>query len=49
MESKGLKNKLTTINPGGVFGDALDKKGGTSIEYVRQFLKGKFCILNLQF
>ena len=42
MESKGLKNKLTTINPGGVFGDALDKKGGTSIEYVRQFLKGKF-------
>ena len=42
MESKGLKNKLTTINPGGVFGNALDKKGGTSIEYVRQFLKGKF-------
>ena len=42
MESKGLKNKLTTINPGGVFGDALDKKGGTSIEYVRQFMKGKF-------
>ena len=42
MESKGLKNKLTTINPGGVFGDALDKKGGTSIEYIRQFLKGKF-------
>ena len=42
MECKGLKNKLTMINPGGVFGDALDKKGGTSIEYVRQFLKGKF-------
>ena len=42
MESKGLKNKLTAINPGGVFGDALDKKGGTSIEYVRQFMKGKF-------
>ena len=42
MENKGLKNKLTTICPGGVFGDALDKKGGTSIEYVRQFLKGKF-------
>ena len=42
MESKGLKNKMTTINPGGVFGDALDKKGSTSIEYVRQFLKGKF-------
>ena len=42
MESKGLKNKLTTICPGGVFGDALDNKGGTSIEYVRQFLKGKF-------
>ena len=42
MESKGLKKKFTTICPGGVFGDALDKKGGTSIEYVRQFLKGKF-------
>ncbi len=42
VESKGLKNKLTTINPGGVFGDALDKKGGTSIEYIRQFMKGKF-------
>ena len=42
MESKGIKNKLTCINPGGVFGDALDTKGGTSIEYVRQFLKGKF-------
>ena len=42
MESKGLKNKLTTVNPGGVFGDALDKKGGTSIEYVRQFMSGKF-------
>ena len=42
MQSKGLKNKLTTICPGGVFGNALDKKGGTSIEYVRQFLKGKF-------
>ena len=42
MESKGMKNKLTTINPGGVFGDALDIKGGTSIEYIRQFLKGKF-------
>ena len=27
---------------GGVFGDALDKKGGTSIEYVRQFMAGKF-------
>jgi dihydroflavonol-4-reductase len=27
MESKGLKDKLTVINPGGVFGDALDKKG----------------------
>ena len=39
MESKGLKNKLTSINPGLTkFGDAIDKKGGTSIEYVlRQF------------
>ena len=26
MESKGLRNKLTCICPGGVFGDALDKK-----------------------
>ena len=42
MESKAIKNKLTCINPGGVFGDALDTKGGTSIEYVKQFLKGKF-------
>ena len=42
MESKRFKNKLTVINPGGVFGDALDKKGGTSIEYVKQFMKGKF-------
>ena len=42
MEKKGLKSKLTTICPGGVFGDALDKKGGTSIEYVRQFMAGKF-------
>ena len=42
MKKKGLKNKLTTICPGGVFGDALDKKGGTSIEYVRQFMAGKF-------
>ena len=42
MESKGLKNKLTMINPGGVFGDALDTKGATSIEMATQFLKGKF-------
>ena len=42
MEKKGLKSKLTTICPGGVFGDALDTKGGTSIEYIRQFMAGKF-------
>ena len=42
MESKGIKNKLTVINPGGVFGDALDDKQCTSIEYVKLFLKGKF-------
>ncbi len=42
MKNKGMKDKLTTINPGGVFGDALDDKGGTSIEYVRQFMAGKF-------
>ena len=42
MEGKNLKDKLTVINPGGVFGDALDSKECTSIEYVKQFLKGKF-------
>ena len=42
MESKGLKNKLTVINPGAVFGNALDTKGATSIEMATQFLKGKF-------
>ena len=42
MESQKLKQKLTVINPGGVFGDALDSKKCTSIEYVKQFLKGKF-------
>ena len=26
MESKGVKDKLTVINPGGVNGDALDDK-----------------------
>ena len=30
------------ITPGKLLSDALDTKGGTSIEYVRQFLKGKF-------
>ena len=33
MEDRGLKNKLTTICPGGVFDER------TSIEYVRQFLQ----------
>jgi dihydroflavonol-4-reductase len=42
MESKGLKDKLTVINPGGVFGDALDKKTNTSTSYVELFLKGKY-------
>ena len=35
MESKGLKNKLTCICPGGVFGDALDSKEKTSISYIK--------------
>ena len=42
MESKGLKNKLTCICPGGVFGDALDKKEKTSISYIKLFLQGKY-------
>ena len=42
MESKGLKNKLTTICPGGVFGDALDAKEKTSISYIKLFLQGKY-------
>jgi len=42
MESKALKDKLTVINPGGVFGDALDKKTNTSTSYVQLFLKGKY-------
>ena len=42
MESKGLKNKLTTICPGAVFGDALDKKEKTSISYIKLFLQGKY-------
>ena len=42
MESKGLKNKLTCICPGGVFGDALDAKEKTSISYIKLFLQGKY-------
>ena len=42
MESKGLKDKLTVINPGGVNGDALDDKENTSTKYVQLFLKGKY-------
>ena len=42
MESKGLKNKLTSICPGGVFGDALDTKEKTSISYIKLFLQGKY-------
>ena len=42
MESKGLKNKLVCICPGGVFGDALDTKEKTSIGYVKLFLQGKY-------
>jgi len=42
MESKRLKNKLTCICPGGVFGDALDKKEKTSISYIKLFLQGKY-------
>ena len=42
MESKGLKDKLTVINPGGVNGDALDDKENTSTKYIQFFLKGKY-------
>jgi nucleoside-diphosphate-sugar epimerase len=42
MESKGMKDKLTVINPGGVNGDALDDKENTSTKYVQLFLKGKY-------
>jgi len=42
MQSRDLKNKLTVINPGAVFGEALDTKVATSIEMATQFLKGKF-------
>ena len=42
MESKGLKNKLTCINPGFVLGDFLNEKSCTSMEYVKQLLQGKF-------
>lgn len=34
--------QLTTINPGVVFGPALDPNYGTSLEIVEQFLDGKF-------
>ena len=42
MESKGLKNSLTCINPGFVLGDFLNEKTCTSMEYVKQLLQGKF-------
>lgn len=34
--------KLTSINPGGVFGPALDTEFGTSLEIAEQILDGKF-------
>ena len=42
MESKGLKNSLTCINPGFVLGDFLNEKSCTSMEYIKQLLQGKF-------
>ena len=42
MESKGLKNNLTCINPGFVLGDFLNEKSCTSMEYIKQLLQGKF-------
>ena len=42
MESKGIKNKLTCINPGFVLGDFLNEKSCTSMEYVKQLLQGKY-------
>ncbi len=42
MESKGIKNKLTCINPGFVLGNFLNEKSCTSMEYVKQLLQGKY-------
>ena len=42
MESKGLKNSLTCINPGFVLGDFLNDKTSTSMEYAKQLLQGKY-------
>ena len=42
MESNGIKNKLTCINPGFVLGDFLNEKSCTSMEYVKQLLQGKY-------
>ena len=42
MKSKGIKNKLTCINPGFVLGDFLNEKSCTSMEYVKQLLQGKY-------
>ena len=42
MESYGIKNKLTCINPGFVLGDFLNEKSCTSMEYVKQLLQGKY-------
>ena len=42
MESKGLKNSLTCINPGFVLGDFLNEKTCTSMEYAKQLLQGKY-------
>ena len=42
MESKGIKNKLTCINPGFVLGDFLNEKSCTSMEYIKQLLQGKY-------
>ena len=38
MESKGLKNSLTCINPGFILGDFLNEKNCTSMEYIKQLL-----------
>ncbi len=42
MESKGIKSKLTCINPGFVLGDFLNEKSCTSMEYIKQLLQGKY-------
>ena len=42
MEKRGIKDKLTVINPGAIWGRALDHKLSTSLVYIKNFLLGQF-------